>query len=176
MSVRQWRKDVYQSTTHLAVAVLLVIMFVLTAYFFTLSRPDRSGKRAEMLAELNFSREYWQTRRPSKYRYVVDRRCVCPEEYLRPYRVTQREGRSTVEYLNPPESNIPDPSESPPNPVALDDLFEKIREAISEADNIDVDYAPGFGYPSAVSIDWSESRSDDDVNFNIRDFEVIEYN
>jgi len=175
MTVRQVRKSAYQTTTHLAAVVLLLIIFVLAAYFFTIPEPGLSQRQSALLADLNSRREYWHTRRPASYRYVVARHCRCAAEYMRPYRVNEFDGRLNVEYLYEHESNSTTDLNSPPNPVGVDDLFETIERAILEADDIEVGYDPGFGYANKVVIVWADSAIENKEEIYVKDFEVIEY-
>ncbi len=175
MTIRKVRKGAYQTTTHLAAVVLLLIIFVLAAYFFTIPEPGLAQRQSALLADLNARREYWNTRRPASYRYVVARHCRCAAEYMRPYRATEFDGSRTVEYVDEFESNSPTGLNSPPNPVGVDDLFETIEKAILEADDIEVGYDPRFGYANKVVIVWSDSPIDNTEEIYVQDFEVIEY-
>lgn len=162
------------STTLLAGVALLLILFVTTAWFFVLPETGRSpemlalGERNEaMLAE-------WSARRPGEYRYVVERNCDCSSDYTRPYSVSYVGGIHTVGWFRSmrEESGLA----APPDAVLVEDLFALIRRASAEADALEVSYSARFAHPTRVVIDWSAEAADDEQRFDVRDFEVLQYN
>ena len=175
MPQQKWRKGVYQSTTHLAVALLLLIIFVSVGYFFTISESQLPQQQSEILDELQTNRDTWSSRRPLSFRYVVKRSCFCLEEHIEPYVATEDHGDKTAEFRSYVQTRTGDVLTSPPAPVWIEDLFGLVEQAASENDEIRVIYDPRFGYPSLVDINRGRQLEDANYRYEIRDFEVLEY-
>ena len=169
------RKGVYQGTTHIAVALLLLILFVSVGYFFLIPEAGLSPQQDKILAELNANRELWVTGRPVSFRYVVDRVCLCTDDYTKPYAVTDEDGHRTAQYAAPLHSDPADTAATPPDVMWIEHLFELIDQAALEANTVDVTYDTRYGFPTKVAIDWSGQSLDDEQQFYVRDFDVIEY-
>lgn len=175
MQHRPWRKTGYQITTLIAVALLLLILFVSAGYFFALDQPAVRPDREPLAAEFDRNLDLWNSRRPVAFEYVIERECFCAADYRRPYLAREnRELRDAV-YSSPLTGADDMGSTTPPEPVWLDELFDLIADAIGNAAAITVAYDPAFGFPTRVDVDWSEQAADEEQRFRIRDFRVIEY-
>lgn len=175
MPQKKWRKSGYQATTHLAVALFFLIVFVSVGYFFAISESRPPQQQPEVLDQLQSNRAVWDSRRPLSYRYVVERSCFCLEEHIEPYVATEERGHRTAEYRGHVQTKAGEVLTSPPEPVWIDDLFGLVERAVSEGDEIKVSYEPRFGYPTMVEINRGRNAADTDNRYEIRDFEVLEY-
>jgi hypothetical protein len=174
MQHRPWRNSPYQLTTLIAVALLLLILFVSGGYFLMLPDSATIDRRDTLLSSFNNNLAYWESRRPIEFEYIVERACFCAPDYIRPYRVRERsEYRDTsfVVLIDIEPTDIG----SPPEPVTIDGLFALLADAITAADEVSVIYDPAFGFPTSVTIDWSTGQADEEQRFLVRDFQVIEY-
>lgn len=147
MKHRPWRKTKYQSTSLIAVVLLLLILFVIAGYFFSLTEEEVVASNPE-LAELQEQRALWEEKRPAEFRFVVERQCECPEDYTRPFTVTE---------------NYDALDEAP----WMDDFFDRIEVALQSDSYISIAYDPRFSYPNDVTLGRERIL--------IRDFEVIRY-
>lgn len=157
----------YQVTSHIAVILFLLILFVSVSYFFFLAKPDEQASRLEMLDEFETAQALWQSRQPESFRYVVDRICNCPDEDGRAYLVIQHDGQRSAQFPIPVESRTGILITIPPAPVWIEDIFEIVERALRSNTAIEVRYEPAFGYPETVVLG-------PDEQYEVRDFEVGE--
>lgn len=172
-SHRTWRRGTYQTTTFLAVVLLLLILFVSAAYVFFLPAPDPMAMQEQVLADLQAGRDQWGTSRPRSYRYVVDRSCSCTRAILEPYVAAEESDLKTAVFPYPIESETGETLTSPSSPVWIDDLFTLIEQSAFDDDVLVVEYDASFGFPKTVEI--KHDATDTNIRYEIRDFEVLEY-
>lgn len=55
----------------------------------------------------------------------------------------------------------------------IDAYFETIRQAIIQAEIVNVQYDASYGYPSQVYIDWSSMIADEETSFTITSFQPL---
>lgn len=175
MQHRPWRGSPYQTTTLIAVALLLLILFASAGYVLMLPDSGGNAARSASSASLESNLALWQSRRPNAFEYVVERSCFCAPDYTRPYRVRERAGQRDTTYASPLSTRDVVDTGPPPEPVGIDELFALLAEAIPQADEVSAVYDPAFGFPTRITIDWSYAMADEEQRFSIRDFEVIEY-
>ena len=156
----------YQVTSHIAVILMVLILFVSVGYFFYLARPDEEAQRLQLAAELEDARILWRVRKPAAYQYVVDRVCECPAEDAAPYTVYVSGNNRRAEFAIPVELTSGEQVMTPPRPVWINDLFELAERAIRSNVEVTVRYNSGFGYPRQLEIG--------DDGYEIRDFEVVD--
>lgn len=175
MQHRPHKKTRFQATALIAVVFLLLILFISVGYFFTVSERPRNGEQEQVLAALRSNNELWQVNRPASYRYIVERDCVCPAEFTRPYVVTVDQGIRTASYVLTPDEDVRGPSKDPPEAVWLDDLFVIAARSATGPDRVDVIFDPRFGFPTSVKINGTNTAIGRYEAYSIRDFEVIVY-
>jgi len=169
------RSGIYQSTTHLAVALLLLILFVSAGYFFLIPAPERSPGPDAVLAEVERNRESWENNRPLSYRYVVRRSCFCEAIVESAYVATEQRGQKTAAFRVAVESGLGEFLDAPPSPVWIADIFGQLIEAtgVNPSPVIDVRYDARYRYPASVNIQYAQR--DIYVGYEIQDFEVLEH-
>jgi hypothetical protein len=169
------RQGVYESTTLIAVVLLLLILFVSVGYFFLIPQPGEPPHQSTLIRALQQNQSVWENSRPLSYRYVVQRSCYCSKEYVTPYIVTEESGRKTAEFLVSVETGTGEFLSEPPEPVWISDIFGELTKAIeSEVQPVvEVIYDGRYGYPASVDIQYPQP--DTNMRYDIRDFEVLEY-
>ena len=175
MQHRPWKKTRFQSTTLIAVVVLLAIVFALVGYFFVLPDVERSRYREQLLAELAENHDRWRASEPAAYRYVVERACYCPDELTEPYIMTVNRGVATAVFAA--HSDMPAMGDAlrEPDVVTIDDLFTMATNAASGPHHVEVVFAATFRYPSRMTIDDQGGRLGSVETYSVRDFVIIEY-
>lgn len=164
---RNYRPDGrYQVTSHIAVILLVLILFVSVGYFFFLTKPDEQARRGEVMAEYEAAAARWASERPRRFQYVLDRTCDCPAEDDRPFVAIELDGQRTAEFPIPVESVSGELLPAPPRPLWIDDIFGIIVRALRSGAVIDVRYDQALGYPESVVIG-------PDEQYEIRDFELV---
>lgn len=161
MRHRPWKKTRFQTTTLIAVVVLLAIIFTLVGYFFVLPDVERSRHREQLLARLAENQDRWRASEPTAYRYVIERDCFCPGEDTSPYVVTVTNGQASAS-----NSRVV---------LRIEDLFAIATNAAAEPHDVDVVFAATFRYPSRITIDDLAGNTRSVESYTVRDFEVIEY-
>ncbi|MFQ5610005.1 MAG: DUF6174 domain-containing protein [Woeseiaceae bacterium] len=170
---KHWRKSVYQSTSLIAVVLLLLIMFTSAAWFIMFpGAPDTSSTPGfEQKLRLNLAR--WDEKQPASYRYVVRRSCSCPAEDTRAYVATETRGQRTAEFPVTVESSAGEFLTEPPDPAWISDIFNELRQAARHARDIDATFNERYGYPESATIHYG--TADSETRYEVRDFEVLEY-
>jgi len=176
MQHRPRKKTRFQATTLIAGVVVILILFISVGYFFTITERPPDGEQQQVLAALRSNNELWQINRPASYNYIVERDCVCPAEYTRPYAVTVDRGVRTASYVLTTDEAVVGATKNPPEAVWLDDLFMIATRSAARHDKVDVIFDPRFGYPSSVTINSTNTAIGRFAAYRVRDFEVIEYN
>ena len=155
----------YQVTSHIAVVLILLVVFVSVSYFFFLAKPDEQAHHLEMQAEYGAARALWISERPASFRYVVDRACDCPDEDSRAYTMIERGTQRIAEFPIPVESSAGILITVPPRPVTIEEIFDRVEAALGSNSAIEVRYESAYGYPETVVLEPNEK-------YEIRDFEV----
>ena len=167
-------KGTYQVTTHVAVVLLVLVIFVSVGYFFFLGKPNEEAKRLELGEELSTKRQLWDSRRPTSFQYVVERDCDCVNEDERPFSVTDREGQRSARFPIPVESSTGELISVPPNPIWIEGVFALIDETLQVGGIAKVRYDSLYGYPETAEIRRDGDRKMIIERYEIRDFEVLE--
>ena len=163
------------TTTLIAVALLLLILFVSIAYLTLLHQPAEPPQDHELVGDLLQNLQTWEDSRPLSYRYVVHRKCSCTRENSTAFVATEERGQKMVEFVVSVESSAGEFLAAPPNPVWIADIFDELINAAEENPQplIEVSYDSRYRFPSSVNI--RHSHPEDYVQYEIRDFEVLEH-
>ena len=175
MSKRKPPVGIYQITTFLAVVLLLLILFVSAAYFFVIPSSEKSQEHVDLLGEVAAMRSTWEARRPTSFRYVVDRDCYCAPEFVEPYIATEEQGSRTAIFSIEIESASGEFLAIPPNPVWIDDLFGLIEQSVREGKIVEVEYDRDLGHPVSIITRPDPAPPDSEYRVEVRDFEIIAY-
>ncbi|MDX1396471.1 MAG: DUF6174 domain-containing protein [Gemmatimonadota bacterium] len=129
---------------------------------------SRLGPETDSLAD---ARARWDAREPVEYSFSFRRGCFCGPDYIREMSVRVRDGQVvSAVYVDGDEPTEPAAELVP----TIDALLDEIEEAIErDAHELLATYDDEFGYPLEVSIDYILQAVDEEMYFQVRDFEVI---
>lgn len=117
----------------------------------------------------------WKNHQIHHYRFTISISCFCPYAgMLATYEVqngqivsrsfSSQDGgqfeEERVAEIYEPFSNI-------------DKVFNYVSAAISDADEVSIEYDPEYGFPRTISIDWIEMAIDDEMYLTLSDFEPL---
>lgn len=175
MTHRKPLVGIYQLTTFLALVLLLLILFISVAYFFFIPAPDTAAGQRDLLAELAEKRSTWEARRPTAFRYVVDRDCYCERSYIEPYIATEDQGNKSAAFNVEIESPSGEFVSTPPGAVWIDDLFDLVELSVREDKHVEVEYDKELGFPVLIVTHPDPPPPDSVYRVEVRDFETLEY-
>jgi len=118
-------------------------------------------------AEYHEAVNRWTTAAISDYRFTIQRRCECPEEWSAPTVVTVRDGvavSATIEGSPAPEGAA----------LTIDDLFAEIDDALNQPVDTLVTYDPDLGIPLDVQLDLEAIAVDGGLSLTVSDFERLD--
>lgn len=131
-----------------------------------------SGVLAPLRHDLRAARSQWESRSPATYSFVFQRSCFCGTEFLQAVRITVADGTVVSAVFADDGTPIQTPL---PEVPTIPDLFDEIEAAIAaRADRMDVTYDEGYGYPVDVSIDFIVQAVDDEMFFQVSEFDILE--
>ena len=157
MKHRAWRNTAYQSTALVAVVLIVVIIYISAPYFTTVPVPEFSGEQEFLLDELYAKKQRWEENRPASFRYVVERKCTCPAEHVKPF--------SVVEDLDARNIRV----------SWIDDFFIDAEKAILDSAQVVITYDALYSFPVAISISYLDGAEDSWQEIYVRDFDIIRY-
>ena len=169
------RRGQFHSTTLIAVAMLLLFLFISAGYLLLLPGPVSSPAPGDTQSELQKNRALWAATAPASFRYVVERTCFCRVEYTTPYVATEQSGQRHAAFRVEIEQSDGTFTATPDTPMWITDIFEQIEIASESRDTrrVEVTYDPHFGFPIAVDI--QNRYADGHYQYFVRDFEVLEH-
>ena len=117
--------------------------------------------RAQSALDRNWDR--FERNAPLSYAYTVRVDCECPTDVTRPVDVWV--DRGSVEYLLYVDDGRPVPYSYANSFPSVEQLFDAIQDGIDRnADYIDVEYDPTYGYPTSVYIDYDRRYTDEELS------------
>jgi len=157
MKRRAWRETKYQATALVAVVLIVVIIYISAPYFTTVPVPEFSDEQELLLDELYAKKQRWEESRPASFRYVVERKCACPDEHMQPFPV--------VEDLDAKNIRV----------SWIDDFFIDIEKAILDSAEVMVTYDALYSFPVGISISYPDGPEDAWREIYVRDFDILRY-
>jgi Family of unknown function (DUF6174) len=130
----------------------------------TSERPRSDDQR---VVELDERRARWEEQRPTAYLFTVAAQCFCLDTFSTPRTVTVQDGQAVS------EDPAPDQTTAPERIRTVDDLFDRARAAIDDAEAVEIEYDNEFDFPAAIDIDHLIEAIDDEVTYVVTDFEVV---
>ena len=113
-------------------------------------------------SELDRNWDRFQSTAPLSYSYTVRVTCACSSDVTRP--VTVWVDRGNIEYLLYADDNRPVPLSVANSFPSAEQLCDAIQDASDrQADYVDSDYDPTYGYPTDVYIDYDRRVSSDEL-------------
>ncbi|WP_353930343.1 DUF6174 domain-containing protein [Okeanomitos corallinicola TIOX110] len=115
----------------------------------------------------------WKKANIANYRYQLTRSCFCIPSARQPVLIEVRNGKTvsvtSVETGQPVDRELFNQYDRVPK------LFSLIRDGIArKADSLNVNYEPKAGYPTQISIDYSQQQADEELYLNVDKFEVLD--
>ncbi len=143
--------------------ILFLVLAVLLAACSTTSEYDQNIKK-------------WQDADVAHYQFDLFIGCFCPFRDMMPLTIEVKDGEvvsiTTQDGTAVAES---DPSYTYFVEVAtLDRLFEKLASSLNGgADEVLVTYDTQYGFPTSISIDQIKEAIDDEIAYQVENFEVL---
>jgi hypothetical protein len=152
-------------------AVVLVLLAACRDDNRTASTPTTmqtaSTHDDQRMVELDERQRQWNEAQPASYRFTVAAQCFCLEAFTRPRTITVRDNEVVAE--EPSAGDDADPDRI----LTVDDLFDRARVAIDNADAVEIVYDDEFDFPSTIAIDDMLEAIDDEITYVVTDFEVV---
>ncbi|MBD2537157.1 hypothetical protein H6G97_51465 [Nostoc flagelliforme FACHB-838] len=124
------------------------------------------------LRRLKFNRNLWNQQNIPNYRYTFSNGCFCIPEARGPVVIEVRNGQTTS--ITSVATGQPVDSRYFQQYKTIPQLFNVIQDAINrKASSLSVQYAPQFGYPTQIDIDYNSQIADEEVYLRIENFEKI---
>lgn len=131
------------------------------------SGPPTSGTPGDPPRTFALAAERWADAGPDAYRMTLQRSCFCPPDWRGPFRVTVRDG-AVVEATYEGEPIDVE------RVITAEALISLLRDAYTEgAERVDAAYDPEFGYPTQLYIDYSAQIADEEVGYEVSQFEPL---
>jgi hypothetical protein len=143
-------------------------LYRLTVFLLVLSLVACTGGSV-----LEQNRQKWQDAAISHYRYEVSIGCFCPWGTLMPLHVEVKDGQ-VVSLTDKDGNPVPENFAETFNKAAtIEDLFAVAETALNDADEVQMEYDPTYGFPTTISIDYIKAAVDDEIGYSVTGFEVI---
>ncbi len=128
-------------------------------------------------SEFDQNKATWDNANISHYRYTLSISCFCA--FMDEMPVTIEVENDQVVSITSVKDVVIDPTDTLVYPVVepyatIDDLFEQLKSALAEAEEITVVYDTTYGYPSSINIDYIKQAADDELYLTIESFEVLQ--
>lgn len=152
------------------VATALVILILLAAAMPLMHWYEMERR----WAAFDSNRALWESHRITDYDFTIRMSCFCEPPAGVPIRVIVRRGRmiDAFDSRNPNAGAGVDMGDIPDTIMALfDELYSRIEAG---PDAVEIDYDDEFGFPAAIMIDEFLDYDDDEVSYEISDFEAVD--
>ena len=152
-----------------AVIVLIAVIGLTLGWVTLVGIDEYEAHLDSQLRALADKQALWDERRPSNYRYIIQRKCFCGGDDTTPYEVVVQDGRTTARYvageramrLNPVPASI----------VTIDDVFEFARRELKRDVKVVVSLNQRYWFPDRVhSNDGGQDSAD---GFVVSNFEPL---
>ena len=145
---------------------------LLAAVLVTSAATGCDDPVAPEVTDLARAMDRWEARGPRDYSFDYQVSCFCPLPEVQPLRIEVRD--SEVVRALPAGSDEGLDDKALDEIPTIDDLFEWILDAIDgEADRIDATYDDRLGYPHDVYIDRIKQAIDDELSFEVSNFQAL---
>jgi hypothetical protein len=127
-------------------------------------------------SEFDQNKATWDNANISHYRYTLSVSCFCA--FMDEMPVTIEVENDQVVSITSVKGTVIDSSNTLVYPAVepyttIDAMFEQLKTAQAEAEEITVVYDPTYGYPSSIAIDYIKQAADDELYLTIENFEVL---
>ncbi len=143
--------------------ILLLLALILTAC------------SAGTLNEFDKNLAKWEAARITHYRYDITIGCFCAFRDDMPMTIEINNGE--IVSITSVKGNVITPSDDLYDVVkhyaGMDALFTQLKDALADADRVEVIYDTANGYPTSIAIDQIEAAVDDELYISVENFEVL---
>jgi len=127
-------------------------------------------------SELNKNKTKWENASITHYRYSLSIGCFCAFRNDMPLTIEVKDGKPvsviTVNGTAVDAANAFAETYAPYSTV--DSVFHKLETDFAGGpDKINVTYDPNYGYPVRVNIDYIAAAADDEISYEITNFEIL---
>lgn len=154
--------------------------FLLTVLFGILIGCSNQSEFDKQIRSLENSQAKWNVTKVPTYSYQFKRSCFCP--FTAEVTVVV-DGDSVIHVLDP-ETEEPITVEIDGETInildvypeiyyTIDQLFEELKKAAKEADEMDLAFNAAYGYPSEVFIDYYKTAIDDEISYRLDNLKKI---
>jgi hypothetical protein len=124
-----------------------------------------------LLTQAAANRTTWEDAAITNYEYVYQRSCFCGADFLRPLRIQVRNGVvSSVVFSDTSEAVTG--TTLGPFPT-LDGLFDDLQARIIEADNVNAEFHPQYGFPTSYVVDPEATVADEEYSITVTGFREL---
>jgi hypothetical protein len=137
-----------------------------------LGKAETPAVETSNAVQLRQNRQLWRKQSISSYRYTLRVGCRCVAEVTQPVVIEVRNGKITsMVAANTGKSVNPEYFK---NYNSIPKLFNLVRDAIAKkSHSLSVTYHPTLGYPTQMSIDYSDQIADEERFLTIEKLEVL---
>lgn len=142
------------------IALLVILLF---------SGCNGSNDESALEAEFNAAKAKWDQQNVSNYQITTQRSCFCiPRDEV--VNIVEQNQLRNAFYVGSGQNLT---SEELVNQKTIDEYFELIKQAINDrVFSLFVSYDATLGYPIQISIDFNQALADDEISYQLTDFEA----
>jgi hypothetical protein len=127
-------------------------------------------------SEFDKNKATWDNANISNYRYTLGVSCFCP--FMEDMPVTVEVQNDQVVSITSVKGTTIDSTNEQIYPfvesyTTIDKLFEQLKSAQADADEVTVAYDPTYGFPTSIAIDHIKEAIDDEMYLTVENFEVL---
>lgn len=126
-----------------------------------------------LLRVLKRNYRMWKRQEITNYRFTFNWNCFCLRDYVRPVAITVRDRSITDIQFVDNEQSIDIATQD--RYYTIDALFEWLKEEImKDPDRVLITYDKRYHFPTMAAFDYDGNLIDEEMQFNIRDFEALQ--
>lgn len=121
---------------------------------------------------LQGARQHWHANGYDHYRYVLRQQCFCPQQALRPVKITVRDGKVVALTLQDGNGDVPDGIRE--NARTIPGWLDYLQSSEERSPaRLEVNYDPDTGMPARIHIDRDAMISDDEITWHLDELEPL---
>lgn len=144
------------------------------AFFIVLLSIWFSACSPQPGSEFTRNHEKWQVADIQHYRYELFVGCFCAFTQRMPLSIEIQDGRMVSMSYNDGSPVPPEEQGTFAQYQTIDALFDYTEASAKKADQIQVQYDPTYGFPSAVQIDFIQNAADDELSLSVENFKPLQ--
>lgn len=142
-----------------------LLMLACSALLIQLSGCGDSDRRESNVSDADIASQEkdWLEQQVNDYTLVYREQCFCPDSGE--ITVVVRDGKLDRATRSDPVTGNGQATVS--NPQTINALFDLVRRAQREADELKVRFDSSLGYPDSISIDWTRDAVDEEYGISV---------